>query len=110
MKTTTIYVLAKKSMFWKDGNDYVFDLMIKRAEFWFDDVLSQQGWVYLNTVLSALGFTKEIDKVALGWKLDHSLDFKDYSIYIEIVAKDDGEYIAFHNIVNLLGEACNDEN
>ena len=104
MKTTTIYVLAKNSMLWKDGYDYEFDLIIKKVEYWFNDVLFQQGWADLNTVLSALGLPKEIDKVTLGWKRDDSMGFKDYSIKIEIVAKDDGEYLAFNNVVNLLEE------
>lgn len=104
MKTTTIYVLAKNSMFWIDGYDDIFDLIIKRAEYWFNDRLFVKGWVDLNTVLSGLGLPKEIDKVTLGWKLDYSLDFKDYGIKIEVVAKDDGEYLAFHNVVNLLEE------
>lgn len=113
MKTTTIYVLAKKSIFWKNECDYIFDLIIESAKYYFNDSLFINGWVDLNTILSALGLPKEMDKVALGWKLDYSLDFKDFKdcgIDIEIVTKDDGEYIAFHNVVNLLGEACNDEN
>lgn len=110
MKTTTIYVLAKKSMFWKNERDYVFDLIIERAEYWFNDVLLHQGWVDLNTVLSAIGFTKEIDKLALGWKLDCFLDFNNCGIEIEIVAKDDGDYLAFHNVVNLLEDGETNEN
>lgn len=110
MKTTTIYVLAKNSMFWNDGYDYDFDLAIKKVAYWLNDVLFQQGWVDLNTALSGLGLLKEIDKVALGWKLDYSLDFKDCGIKIEVVAKDDGEYLAFHNVVNLLEEANSNEN
>lgn len=104
MKTTTIYVLAKNSMFWNDGYDCAFELIIRSAKHRFDDRLFVEGWVDLNTVLSALGLPKEIDKVALGWKLDYSLDFKDCGIKIEVVAKDDGEYLAFHNVVNLLEE------
>lgn len=107
---TTIYVLAKKSTLWKTGYDYEFDLTIKKVAYWFNDILLQQGWVDLNTVLSSLGFPKEIDKVALGWKLDYMFDFNNHGIGIEIVAKDDDEYIAFHNIVNLLEEVRNDEN
>lgn len=110
MKTTTIYVLAKNSIFWNDGYDYDFDLAIRKAEYLFDDHLLVNGWVDLNTVLSGLGLPKEIDKVALGWKLDYSLDFKDCGIKIEVVAKDDGEYLAFHNVVNLLEEANSNEN
>lgn len=110
MKTTTIYVLAKNSMFWNDGYDYDFDLAIRNVEYLFDDHLLVNGWVDLNTVLSGLGLPKEIDKVALGWKLDYSLDFKDCGIKIEVVAKDDGEYLAFHNVVNLLEEANSNEN
>lgn len=110
MKTTTIYVLAKNSMFWNDGYDYTFDLIIKKAEYWFNDSLFVKGWVDLNAVLLAVGLPKEIDKVALGWKLDYSLDFKDCGIKIEIVAKDDGDYLAFHNVVNLLEGVNTNEN
>lgn len=113
MKTTTIYVLAKNSMFWNDGYGYDFDLIIKNAEYWFNDKLFVKGWVDLNTVLSVLGLSKEIDKVALGWKLDYSLDFKDFKnlgIKIEIVSKDDELYLAFDNVVNLLEDGESNEN
>lgn len=110
MKTTTIYVLAKNSMFWNDGYGYAFDLIIKNAEYWFNDKLFVKGWVDLNTVLSALGLPKEIDKVALGWKLDYSLDFKNLGINIDIVSKDDELYLAFDNVVNLLEDGESNEN
>lgn len=105
MKRTTIYVLAKNSMFWNDEPDITFDLIVESAKCCFNDRFLANGWVDLNTVLSALGFPKEIDKVALGWKND-----KNYAINIDIVAKDDELYLAFDNVVNLLEDGESNEN
>lgn len=105
MKTTTIYVLAKNSMFWNDENDATFDLIVESTKCCFNNRLLANGWVDLNTVLSALGLPKELDKVALGWKID-----KNYSINIDIVAKDDELYLAFDNVVNLLEDGESNEN
>lgn len=110
MKKTTIYVLAKNSVLWETGCDYAFDLIIEKVVHWFNDVLIQHGWVDLNAVLPSLGLPKEIDKVALGWKLNYSLYFKDCCIDIGIVVKDDDKYLAFHNVVNLLEDGESNEN
>ena len=108
MKKSTIYVLAKNSTLWNDEHHADFDLIIVNVKYYYNDYLLINGWIDLNTVLSALGFPKEIDKVALGWKYNSTLEFKDYCVNIDIVAKDDEVYLAFHNIVNLLEE--DDEN
>lgn len=105
MKTTTIYVLAKNSIFWNGESDIAFDLIVESAKCCFNDRFLTNGWVDLNTVLSALGFPKEIDKVALGWKND-----KNYAINIDIVAIDDELYLVFYNVVNLLEDGESNEN
>lgn len=108
MKKTTIYVLAKNSMFWNDEHDATFDLIVESTKCCFNDRLLANGWVDSNTVLSALGLPKELDKVALGWKIDSTLDFKNYAI--NIVTKDDGVCLAFDNVVNLLEDGESNEN
>lgn len=106
MKTTTIYKPLNESAILTDRDDPVTDLMIARHYMRFNDILHIRGWISMNEVLPAFGYEPSLLLVNKGWYADNN----HFSNYVQIVAMDDVEYIAFHNIVNLLGEVCNDEN